>query len=374
MLADAQRRGRPPLRAGLLGPAPPPEGGGDRPGAQPAGRARARLWADAVAFARAVGYLNAGTVEFLVDESGRYVFIEMNPRIQVEHTVTEEVTAIDLVQAQLQIAAGATLADLGISQGDIVMTGAALQCRITTEDPSQGFRPDTGRITAYRSPGGHGVRLDGCAYLGADVSPHFDSLLVKLTCRGRTFSEAVARARRAVAEFRVRGVATNIPFLQALLAEPDFIAGNLTTAFIEERPGLLNRGSGADRGTRLLNYMADVTVNRPNGRGPVGPGARRRNCPPTSSPWPRAGASRGRPARSPTAAARCSSASVPTVSPVGCASWARWRSRTLRCATPTSRSWPPGCGPRTCSRRHRTSPACCPGCCPSRLGAGRLST
>ena len=228
-----------------------------------------RLWADAIAFARAVGYLNAGTVEFLVDGSGRYVFIEMNPRIQVEHTVTEEVTAIDLVQAQLQIAAGATLADLGISQGGIVLTGAALQCRITTEDPSQGFRPDTGRITAYRSPGGHGVRLDGCAYLGADVSPHFDSLLVKLTCRGRTFSEAVARARRAVAEFRVRGVATNIPFLQALLAEPDFIAGNLTTAFIEERPGLLNRGSGADRGTRLLNYMADVTVNRPNGPAPA---------------------------------------------------------------------------------------------------------
>jgi pyruvate carboxylase len=230
-----------------------------------------RLWADAVNFARAVGYRNAGTVEFLVDASGRYVFIEMNPRIQVEHTVTEEVTAIDLVQAQLQIAAGTSLADLGISQEKIVVTGAALQCRITTEDPAQGFRPDTGRITAYRSPGGHGVRLDGCAYLGADVSPHFDSLLVKLTCRGRTFSEAVARARRAVAEFRVRGVATNIPFLQALLSEPDFIAGNLTTAFIDERPGLLNRGSGADRGTRLLNYMADVTVNRPNGLGPSVP-------------------------------------------------------------------------------------------------------
>ena len=204
--------------------------------------------------------------------SGRHVFIEMNPRIQVEHTVTEEVTAVDLVQAQLQVAAGATLADLGISQEDIVVTGAALQCRITTEDPAQGFRPDTGRITAYRSPGGHGVRLDGCTYLGADVSPHFDSLLVKLTCRGRTFAEALARARRAVAEFRVRGVATNIPFLQALLAEPDFIAGNLTTAFIDERPGLLSRGSGADRGTRLLNYMADVTVNRPNGPAPSVPG------------------------------------------------------------------------------------------------------
>ena len=228
-----------------------------------------RLWADAIAFARAVGYLNAGTVEFLVDGSGRYVFIEMNPRIQVEHTVTEEVTAIDLVQAQLQIAAGATLADLGISQGGIVSPGPPC---------SAGSRPKTPRRASGRTragsrptalPGGMASRLDGCAYLGADVSPYFDSLLVKLTCRGRTFSEAVARARRAVAEFRVRGVATNIPFLQALLAEPDFIAGNLTTAFIEERPGLLNRGSGADRGTRLLNYMADVTVNRPNGPAPA---------------------------------------------------------------------------------------------------------
>src|SRR5208282_2426759 len=162
--------------------------------------------------------------------SGDHVFIEMNPRIQVEHTVTEEVTAVDLVQAQLQVAAGATLADLGISQEEIVVTGAALQCRITTEDPAHGFRPDTGRITAYRSPGGHGVRLDGCTYLGADISPHFDSLLVKLTCRGRTFPEAVTRARRAVAEFRVRGVATNIPFLQGVLEEPDFLAGNVTTA------------------------------------------------------------------------------------------------------------------------------------------------
>jgi pyruvate carboxylase len=230
----------------------------------------ARLWADAVNFARSVGYCNAGTVEFLVGPDGRYVFIEMNPRIQVEHTVTEEVTGIDLVQAQLQIAAGATLADMGIAQERIVVTGAALQCRITTEDPAQNFRPDTGRITAYRSPGGHGVRLDGSTYLGADVSPHFDSLLVKLTCRGRTFPEAVTRARRALAEFRVRGVATNIPFLQGLLADPDFLAGNLNTSFIEDRPGLMNRRSGADRGTRLLNYLADVTVNRPNGPGPAG--------------------------------------------------------------------------------------------------------
>jgi pyruvate carboxylase len=229
---------------------------------------RAKLLADAVRFARAVGYCNAGTVEFLVGPDGRYVFIEMNPRIQVEHTITEEVTSVDLVEAQMQIAAGATLADLGISQDAVAVSGVALQCRITTEDPAQGFRPDTGRISAYRSPGGHGVRLDGCAYLGADISPHFDSLLVKLTCRGRTFAEAVSRAKRAMAEFRVRGVATNIPFLQAVLEEPDFVAGNLTTSFIDERPVLLSRRSGADRGTRLLTYLADVTVNRPNGAGP----------------------------------------------------------------------------------------------------------
>jgi pyruvate carboxylase len=229
---------------------------------------RERLLADAVKFAQAVGYLNAGTVEFLVAPDGRYVFIEMNPRIQVEHTVTEEVTAVDIVQAQLQIAAGATLASLGIAQGAIEVTGTALQCRITTEDPAQNFRPDTGRVTTYRSPGGYGVRLDGCTYLGADVSPHFDSLLVKLTCRDRTFPEAVARARRAVAEFRVRGVATNIPFLQAVLEDPDFTAGNLSTSFIDERPALLNRRSGADRGTRLLTYLADVTVNRPHGPAP----------------------------------------------------------------------------------------------------------
>ncbi|HET9058621.1 MAG TPA: pyruvate carboxylase [Acidimicrobiales bacterium] len=230
---------------------------------------RANLWSDAVKFARSVGYRNAGTVEFLVGGDGRYVFIEMNPRIQVEHTVTEEVTDVDLVQAQLQIAGGASFAELGISQASIAVNGAALQCRITTEDASQGFRPDTGRITAYRSPGGHGVRLDGCTYLGAEVSPHFDSLLVKLTCRGRTFPEAVHRAQRALAEFRVRGVSTNIPFLQSVLEEDDFVAGNLTTSFIEERPGLFARRGGADRGTRLLTYIADVTVNRPNGVAPA---------------------------------------------------------------------------------------------------------
>jgi len=225
---------------------------------------RERICSDAVAFARAIGYVNAGTVEFLVDRAGRHVFIEMNPRIQVEHTVTEEVTDVDLVQSQLRIAAGETLADLGLDQETIRLRGAALQCRITTEDPTNGFRPDTGRITTYRSPGGGGVRLDGgTTYTGAEVSAHFDSMLAKLTCRGRTFEMAVQKARRAVSEFRIRGVATNIPFLRAVLDEPDFLAGRLNTSFIEDHPGLLTARPTADRGTRLLTWLAEVTVNTP---------------------------------------------------------------------------------------------------------------
>ncbi|WP_190821859.1 pyruvate carboxylase [Saccharopolyspora pogona] len=233
---------------------------------------RQRICADAVAFARKIGYVNAGTVEFLVDEQGRHVFIEMNPRIQVEHTVTEEVTDADLVQSQLRIAVGETLEDLGMTQDAIRVRGAALQCRITTEDPANGFRPDTGMISAYRSPGGAGIRLDGgTAFAGTSVSAHFDSMLVKLSCRGRDFATAVARARRAVAEFRIRGVSTNIPFLQAVLDDPDFAAGKVTTSFIGERPHLLTARHSADRGTRLLNYLADVTVNRPNGKRPTTP-------------------------------------------------------------------------------------------------------
>ncbi|MER6175436.1 pyruvate carboxylase [Streptosporangium sp. NPDC001681] len=231
---------------------------------------RDRMCADAVRFARAIGYVNAGTVEFLLDRAGTYVFIEMNPRIQVEHTVTEEVTDVDLVQAQLRIASGATLADLGLSQDSVRLRGAALQCRITTEDPANGFRPDTGTITTYRSPGGAGVRLDGgTTYTGAEVSAHFDSMLTKLTCRGHDFATAVARARRAVAEFRIRGVATNIPFLQAVLDDPDFQAGRLTTSFIETHPQLLTARSSADRGTKLLTFLADVTVNQPHGPAPT---------------------------------------------------------------------------------------------------------
>src|SRR5690606_11549433 len=200
---------------------------------------------------------------------GEVVFIEMNPRIQVEHTVTEEVTDVDLVQAQMRIAAGETLADLGLQQKDIHLRGAALQCRITTEDPTQGFRPDTGKITTYRSPGGAGIRLDGgTVHQGAQISRHFDSMRSKLTCRGRDFTTAVARARRALAEFRIRGVSTNIPFLQALIADPDFRAGRINTSFIDERPHLLTARIPADRGTKILNYLADVTVNKPHGERP----------------------------------------------------------------------------------------------------------
>jgi pyruvate carboxylase len=231
---------------------------------------RMRICADAVRFATEIGYTNAGTVEFLLDPSGRYVFIEMNPRIQVEHTVTEEITDVDLVQAQLRIASGETLADLGLSQESIKIRGAALQCRITTEDPANGFRPDTGVITTYRSPGGAGIRLDGgTTYTGAEVSAHFDSMLAKLTCRGRTFEAAIDRARRALAEFRIRGVATNISFLQAVLDDPDFRAGRLSTSFIETHPQLLTARSSADRGTKLLTYLADVTINQPYGALPV---------------------------------------------------------------------------------------------------------
>lgn len=229
---------------------------------------RERICADAVAFARRIGYTCAGTVEFLLDECGNYVFIEMNPRIQVEHTVTEEITDVDLVSAQLRIAAGESLTDLGLSPQSITTHGSALQCRITTEDPSNGFRPDTGRITVYRTPGGAGIRLDDGTHLGADVSAHFDSMLVKLTCRGRDFATAVRRARRAVAEFRIRGVNTNTAFLQAVLDDPDFVAGRATTSFIDDRPHLLTAHTSADRGTKILRYLADVTVNQPHGPRP----------------------------------------------------------------------------------------------------------
>ncbi|BDY30943.1 pyruvate carboxylase [Mycolicibacterium mageritense] len=229
---------------------------------------RERICADAVALAREINYSCAGTIEFLLDERGHHVFIECNPRIQVEHTVTEEITDVDLVSSQLRIASGDSLESLGLSQDSVQIRGAALQCRITTEDPANGFRPDTGRITGYRSPGGAGIRLDGGTHTGAEIGAHFDSMLVKLTCRGRDFATAVVRARRALAEFRIRGVSTNIPFLMAVLDDPDFRAGRVNTSFIDDRPQLLTSHTPADRGTKILNYLADVTVNKPHGERP----------------------------------------------------------------------------------------------------------
>ncbi len=224
---------------------------------------RERICDAAVAVGREIGYVNAGTVEFLVGADGRFAFIELNPRIQVEHTVTEETTEVDLVRAQILIAGGATLAELGLEQSDIRQRGVALQCRVTTENPGNDFRPDAGRITAYRPPGGAGIRLDeGSAFVGAEVSPVFDPLLVKLTARGPTLQIAAARARRAVAELRVRGVATNRSFLLALLGHPAFLAGATHTGFVDEHPDLVVADPGADRASRLLARLADVTVNR----------------------------------------------------------------------------------------------------------------
>ncbi|UOW00200.1 pyruvate carboxylase [Agrococcus sp. SCSIO52902] len=232
---------------------------------------RAELYRDAVAFARSIDYVNAGTVEFLLDTAGerkgQHVFIEMNPRIQVEHTVTEEITDVDLVASQIRIAAGETLEQLGLTQDRVEMHGAALQCRVTTENPADGFRPDTGRITAYRSPGGAGVRLDGGTINpGTEVSPHFDSMLAKVTCRGRDLDTAIRRAHRAVSEFRIRGVATNIPFLLNLLEHDEFRSGDVSTHFIDEHPELTRINPPKDRASKVLAWLADVTVNAPNGK------------------------------------------------------------------------------------------------------------
>ena len=244
---------------------------------------RQQLLADAVRFAEAIGYVNAGTVEFLVEPSGRHVFIEMNPRIQVEHTVTEEVTDVDLVESQLRIAAGATFADLGLSQDRISMRGFAMQCRVTAENPANDFRPDTGRIVAYRPASGAGVRLDGCVYQGVEITPHFDSMIEKITCRGPDFDTVVRRMQRTLAEYRVRGVSTNQPYLQAILADPQFRSEPVTTTFIDDRPELTAASVGADRATRLLRYLADVTVHQPNGPAPthVDPGTKLRPTPRT---------------------------------------------------------------------------------------------
>ena len=230
---------------------------------------RQKICADAVAFCKEINYEGAGTVEFLVDESGNHVFIEMNPRVQVEHTVTEEVTGIDIVKNQMYIAAGAKLEDIHLTQDLIEVNGAALQCRITTEDPANGFRPDSGVVTGYRSPGGAGVRLDGSVAVGTTITPNFDSLLVKMTCRGRNFQVAVDRALRALNEFSITGLSTNIGFLRALLSEDEFRNERINTGFIADHPHLLEAPAAADDAGKILDYLASVTVNQPNGARPT---------------------------------------------------------------------------------------------------------
>ncbi|XP_061200448.1 pyruvate carboxylase, mitochondrial [Neopsephotus bourkii] len=231
---------------------------------------RERLASDAVRLARQVGYENAGTVEFLVDQSGSYYFIEVNSRLQVEHTVTEEITGVDLVHAQLQVAAGRSLPELGLEQDKIRVNGCAIQCRVTTEDPARGFQPDTGRIEVFRSGEGMGIRLDGAsAFQGALISPHYDSLLVKVVAHGHDQTAAAAKMRRALAEFRIRGVKTNIPFLQNVLAHPQFLGGVADTQFIDENPELFHLRPGQNRAQKLLHYLGHVMVNGPSTPLPV---------------------------------------------------------------------------------------------------------
>lgn len=239
---------------------------------------RLDLCESALRLVRKAGYQGAGTVEFLMDaETGRFYFIEVNPRVQVEHTVTEQVTGIDIVKAQIRIAAGAHIGNLDESgvpaQANIVLNGHALQCRVTTEDPDQNFIPDYGRITAYRGATGFGIRLDGgTAYSGAVITRHYDSLLEKVTAWGRTSDEAALRMNRALREFRIRGVATNLAFVEAVVGHPLFLSGQVTTKFIDETPELLQRPKRRDRATKLLTFIANTTINgSPEMKGRVRP-------------------------------------------------------------------------------------------------------
>ena len=226
---------------------------------------RAEVCGLALKIGGAVGYRNAGTVEFLMDmDSGSFYFIEVNPRVQVEHTVTEEVTGIDIVQAQIRIAEGATLAEATgmASQADVTLSGHAIQCRVTTEDPQNNFIPDYGRITAYRTATGNGIRLDGgTAYAGAVITRYYDSLLVKVTAWAQTPEAAIRRMDRALREFRVRGVSTNIDFVINLLKHPVFLSDGATTKFIDTTPELFDFSPRQDRATKILTYLADISVN-----------------------------------------------------------------------------------------------------------------
>lgn len=226
---------------------------------------REKLYQYALAITTAVQYNNLGTVEFLVDAAQNIYFIEVNPRIQVEHTVTEMITGIDLIKTQIYVACGYRLSDPEIGLGDqqaIPKNGFAIQCRITTEDPANDFKPDYGTLVTYRNAAGFGVRLDeGSTYAGMKISPFFDSMLVKVSTQGNSLLDASQKMFRALREFRIRGVKNNIPFLENLVTDKDFIAGNATVGFIQSRPELFKFSERLDRGTRMLKFLADITVN-----------------------------------------------------------------------------------------------------------------
>lgn len=232
---------------------------------------RQAIWSDAIKLAKKVNYRNAGTAEFLVDQQGRHYFIEINPRIQVEHTITEEITGLDIVAAQIQIAAGASLPQLGLTQEAITKRGFAIQCRVTTEDAAANFQPDTGKIEVYRSAGGNGVRLDASSgFAGAQITPHYDSLLVKVSVSGTTYEVARRKMLRALVEFRIRGVKTNIPFLFRLLTHDVFIAGKTWTTFIDDTPELFKLVQTQNRAQKLLAYLGDIAVNGSSIKGQTG--------------------------------------------------------------------------------------------------------
>ncbi|KAG8034830.1 hypothetical protein G9C98_007906 [Cotesia typhae] len=228
-------------------------------------KVRDRMTEHAVKLAKHVGYSNAGTVEFLADDKGNFFFIEVNARLQVEHTVTEEITGIDLVQSQIRIAEGMTLPELGMTQEKISPQGYAIQCRVTTEDPAKNFQPDTGRIEVFRSGEGMGIRLDSAsAFAGAIISPYYDSLLVKVIAHAADLQSSCAKMNRALREFRVRGVKTNIPFLLNVLENQKFLNGNVDTYFIDENPQLFKFTPSQNRAQKLLNYLGSVLVNGPS--------------------------------------------------------------------------------------------------------------
>eukprot|EP00189_Rhodosorus_marinus_P013760 CAMPEP_0184740986 /NCGR_PEP_ID=MMETSP0315-20130426/4072_1 /TAXON_ID=101924 /ORGANISM="Rhodosorus marinus, Strain UTEX LB 2760" /LENGTH=1218 /DNA_ID=CAMNT_0027211065 /DNA_START=35 /DNA_END=3691 /DNA_ORIENTATION=- len=225
-------------------------------------KVRETLWNDSVRLIKNSAYKNAGTVEFLIDQSGRHYFIEVNPRVQVEHTVTEEVTGIDVVQSQIRIAQGETLKEIGLEQDKIQLRGYAIQCRVTTENPANNFLPDYGRIDAFRPGEGMGIRLDSAAgFAGAVVTPHYDSLLIKVTAHALDFTKAAEKLRRALLEFRVRGVHTNIPFLKTVLNHPVFLKQQMATDFIDAHPELFVFPPQRDRANKILRFLAENVVN-----------------------------------------------------------------------------------------------------------------